>query len=111
MHAQSREALFLLRISTIFSLLSSWGCVQLLLQGAVKQPSEVPDRPTLAAGRLSLNLTTGPATKHQKGKPGKGSPRLEKSKKKNSGREVGRERNGGGGGVRISEFHLRSRVW
>ncbi len=32
-------------------------------------------------GRLSLNLTTGPATKHQKGKPGKGSPRLEKKEK------------------------------
>ena len=27
-------------------------------------------------------MTTGPATKHQKGKPGKGSPRLEKKKKK-----------------------------
>ncbi len=36
-------------------------------------------------GRLSLKLTTGPATKHQKGKPGKGSPRLEKKKKKRKG--------------------------
>ncbi len=31
-------------------------------------------------------MTTGPATKHQKGKPGKGSPHLEKIKKKKSGR-------------------------
>ena len=50
--------------------------------GAVKQPSECRSaRSPNSRGRLSLNLTRGPATKHQKGKSGKGSPRLKKKRK------------------------------
>ena len=82
MHAQSREALFLLRISTIFPLLSSWGVRPAPSSGAIKHCRSA--RSPSSRGRLSLNLTTGPATKHQKGKPGKGSPRLEKIKKRKS---------------------------
>ena len=74
MHAQSRKTLFLLRISTIFPLLSSWGVRSSSFFRSARSPN--------SRGRLSLNLTTGPATKHQKGKPGKGSPRLEKNFKK-----------------------------
>ena len=37
--AGNREALFLLRISTILPLLSSWGVRPALFSGAVKQPS------------------------------------------------------------------------
>ena len=93
MHAQSREAILLLRIIAIIPLLSSWGYVQLLLQGRLSSRPKCPiaDRPTLAS--LSLNLTAGPATKHQKGKPGKGSPRLEKVKKEKW--KVERQRCGG----------------
>ena len=78
--------------ATITSDLTSELMGQPTPQGAVKQPSEVPDRPTLAAA-WALNLTTGPATKNQKGKPGKGSPRLEKIKKEKW--KVERQRCGG----------------
>ena len=58
---------------SIFPLLSSWGVRSSFFRSA-RSPN--------SRGRLSLNLTTGPATKHPKGKPGKGSPRLEKIKKR-----------------------------
>ena len=59
---------------SIFRLLSSWGVRSSSFFRSARSPN--------SRGRLSLNLTTGPATKNQKGKPGKGSPRLEKIKKK-----------------------------
>ena len=67
---------------SIFPLLSSWGVRSSSFFRSARSPN--------SRGRLSLNLTTGPATKHQKGKPGKGSPRLEKIKKRKveSGRGV-----------------------
>ena len=46
-------------------------------------------------------MTTGPATKHQKGKPGKGSPRLEKIKKKV---KVEGEDENGGGDFEVGQF-------
>ena len=78
---QSRKALFLLRIITIFPLLSSWGVRPALSSGGGEATIRNARSPN-SRGRLSLNLTTGSATKHQKGKPGKGSPRLEKEKRK-----------------------------
>ena len=97
---QSRKALFILSIITIFPLLSSWGVHPALTSGGGEANVRNARSPN-SRGRLSLNLTTGPATKHQKGKPGKGSPRLEKIKKKKSGRWMGRGsmvvgRHGGG---------------
>ena len=59
---------------SIFPLLSSWGVRSSSFFRSARSPN--------SRGRLSLNLTTGPATKNQKGKPGKGSPRLEKKSKK-----------------------------
>ena len=56
-------------------------------------PMEMPGRPTLAAA-LALIRQPDPQRKTKKGKPGKGSPRLEKKKK-----VEGKDENGGGGEV------------
>jgi len=52
--AESVKALFLLRIITLFPLLSSWGVRPTLSSGAVKQPSEMPDRFTLLLVTLTF---------------------------------------------------------
>ncbi len=72
MHAQSRKALFLLHHNISFA--KQLGGTSSSFFRSARSPN--------SCGRLSLNLTTGPATKNQKGKPGKGSPRLEKKEKK-----------------------------
>ena len=51
-----------------------------------------------ARGRLSLNLTTGPATKRQKGKPSGRSPRLKKTKQKQKQKQKNKKRGCGEGG-------------
>jgi len=62
------------------------------IRGVMKPPLEMPGRPTLAAACLSLNLITGPQTKHQKGKNGRGCvtpPEKEKEIEKKKGNAVG----------------------
>ena len=76
---------------TIFPLLSSWGVRPALSSGGGEATIRNARSPN-SRRRLGLNLTTGPATKHQKGKPGKGSPRLEKERKKE-----GKDDHDGGG--------------
>ena len=78
---------------TTFPLLSSWGVRPALSSGGGEATIRNARSPN-SRGRLSFNLTTRPATKHQKGKPGKGSPRLEKKRKKRK-EEVEGQRCGG----------------
>ena len=74
---QSRKALFLLHHNISFA--KQLGDTIALSSGGGEATVRNARSPN-SRGRLSLNLTTGPATKHQKGKSGKGSPRLEKKK-------------------------------
>ena len=57
---------------------SSWENPSSALSGLLRQ-SKMPGRPN-SRGRLSLNLYTGPPTKHQKWKNGRGWPPPEKKK-------------------------------
>ena len=70
---QSREALYIWRARYISFTIAAGGFRPALPLGNARSPN--------SCGRLSLNSPTRPPTKLQKGKPGKGSPRLEKKKK------------------------------
>ena len=84
---QCRKAIFLLRISTMFCLLSSWEVRPALSSGAVKQPSEMPDRPTLAAA-WALKWQPDPQ-RSTKRKTRQGVvPAWKKNKKREEGRVV-----------------------
>ncbi len=64
---RKKKTLNILHLLYISFAIDVGGVVQRFPPGVVNQPLEMPGSPN-SRGRLSLNLITGPQTKHQNGK-------------------------------------------